>query len=56
MANRPAEVLYSGPAPGLTGVWQVNARVPEDSAVARQVPIFFQAGDLVSNGVTAWVQ
>ena len=26
--GQPAEVLFAGPAPGLTGVGQVNVRVP----------------------------
>lgn len=28
IAGYPAEVLYAGPAPGLLGVMQVNARLP----------------------------
>jgi uncharacterized protein (TIGR03437 family) len=32
VAQRPAEVLYAGAAPGLVaGVFQINARIPEDT-------------------------
>jgi uncharacterized protein (TIGR03437 family) len=30
IAARPAEVLYAGPAPGFTGVTQINVRIPAD--------------------------
>jgi subtilisin-like proprotein convertase family protein len=33
-----AEVLYSGLAPGLTGVWQINVRIPDEAPAGRQVP------------------
>jgi uncharacterized protein (TIGR03437 family) len=55
IANRPAEILYSGPAPGIDGLWQINARVPADTAIAKQVPLFISAEGLVSNGVTIYV-
>ncbi|MDZ4802842.1 MAG: hypothetical protein SGI92_32175 [Bryobacteraceae bacterium] len=29
---KPEDVLYSGLAPGLVGVWQINARIPADAA------------------------
>lgn len=32
-----AEVLYSGLAPGLTGVWQINVRIPDEAPAGRQV-------------------
>ena len=56
VANVPAQVLYSGPVAGVPGLWQINARLPNDGAVAGQVPVFVSASGLVSNGVTAWVQ
>jgi uncharacterized protein (TIGR03437 family) len=52
IANRPAEVLYSEPAPGVDGLWQINVRIPDDTAVTRQVPLVISAEGLVSNGVT----
>ncbi len=54
IANRPAEILYSGPAPGIPGLWQINARIPDDAAVAKQVPVFIAAHGFVSNGVTVF--
>ena len=54
IANRPAEVLYSGPAPGVDGLWQINARVPADTAITKQVPLFISAEGLASNGVTIY--
>jgi uncharacterized protein (TIGR03437 family) len=56
VAGVPAEVLYSGPVAGAPGLWQINVQVPNDGAVAGQVPVFVSALGLVSNGVTAWVQ
>ncbi len=56
VANIPAQVLYSGPAAGIPGLWQINVQLPNDGAVAGQVPVFVSASGLVSNGVTAWVQ
>jgi uncharacterized protein (TIGR03437 family) len=56
IANVPASVVYSGPAPSFPGLWQINAQVPSDSAVTGQVPVFVSALGLVSNGVTAWVR
>lgn len=56
VANIPAQVLYSGPVAGIPGLWQINAQLPLDGTVARQVPVFVSASGLVSNGVTAWVQ
>ncbi|MFB3779562.1 MAG: hypothetical protein ACE141_18225 [Bryobacteraceae bacterium] len=56
IAERPAAVLYSGPAPGYPGLWQINARVPDEADVAGQVPVCLKAHGLVSNGVTVFVQ
>ncbi len=49
-----AEVLFSGLTPGLTGVYQVNARVPTDSAAGIAVPVMLRMGDVgrPSNTVT----
>ena len=34
----PADVLFSGLAPGLRGVWQIDVRVP-DGAASGDVPV-----------------
>ncbi len=54
IANRPAEVLYSGRAPGVDGLWQINVRIPADGAITKQVPLFISAEGLVSNGVVIY--
>jgi uncharacterized protein (TIGR03437 family) len=56
IAERPAAILYSGPAPGFPGLWQINARVPNEAVVAGQAPVCLKAHGLVSNGVTVFVQ
>jgi uncharacterized protein (TIGR03437 family) len=56
VAERPAQVDYSGPAPGFVGLWQINARVPNEASVAGQVPVYLSAGSLVSNAVTVYIE
>ena len=56
IAQRPAEVQYSGPAPGLPGLWQINMKVPEDASVGGLAPVFLSSGKRVSNPVTVWVE
>ena len=56
IAGYPAEVLFSGPAPGVPGLWQINARVPDLPALGRQTPLFVKANGRLSNGVTVWVE
>ena len=56
LGELPAAVLYSGPAPGFPGLWQINAKVPDDPAISGQVPVFASALGMVSNGVTVFVQ
>ena len=55
IGGRDAEVLYSGLAPGLFGVYQVNARVPVDSPVGTGVEVRLRAAGAVSNTVTIGV-
>lgn len=52
IGGRDAEVLFSGLAPGLFGVYQVNARVPLDSPTGTAVEVRLRAGGAVSNTVT----
>jgi uncharacterized protein (TIGR03437 family) len=53
-----ATVLYSGLAPGLPGVYQVNAVVPQDAPTGDRVPLTIQVNEqgLPSNTVTIAVQ
>ena len=37
--NGPGELLFNGLAPGLLGVWQINARIPENTTPGSQVPL-----------------
>jgi uncharacterized protein (TIGR03437 family) len=55
IANRPAEVVFSGVAPGIPGLWQIHTRIPDDSDIAKQVPVFISAEGYVSNAVTVFV-
>ena len=50
----PADVLYSGPAPGLiAGVSQFNLRIPAGASSSLAAPIYIHAGNTVSqDGVT----
>ncbi len=47
-----AEVLYSGLAPELAGVYQVNARVPATAAAGPAVAVTLRIGGRASNTVT----
>ena len=55
IGGRDADVLFSGLAPGLFGVYQVNARVPVDSPTGTAVEVRLRAGGAVSNTVTMGV-
>jgi uncharacterized protein (TIGR03437 family) len=60
IASLPAEVLYAGPAPGLVGVTQINARVPLSTPVSGAVDrisvVISIAGADSRLGVTFWVR
>jgi minor extracellular serine protease Vpr len=53
-----ATVLYSGMAPGLPGVYQVNALVPQDSPTGDRVPVTIRVNEqgLRSPAVTIAIQ
>jgi uncharacterized protein (TIGR03437 family) len=42
-------ILYSGLAPSLVGVWQINVRIPQNTAPSGQVDIVVQQGSVNSN-------
>ena len=58
IAGLPAEVLYSGPAPGvIAGVSQVNLRVPIEMNSSPAAPISIQIGGVATqDGVTLSVR
>ena len=50
-----AEVLYSGPAPGFPGLYQVNVRAPAGSGIGPR-PLVMRAGGVSSNSVLIMMQ
>ncbi len=36
---QPSDIQYSGLAPGLVGVWQINVRVPQEVTAGNQIPV-----------------
>ncbi|MEZ5400298.1 MAG: hypothetical protein R2729_11565 [Bryobacteraceae bacterium] len=45
----PSDILYSGLAPGLVGVWQMNVRVPLTTAPSNAVLVVVVFNDIPSN-------
>jgi uncharacterized protein (TIGR03437 family) len=59
IAGRPVTALYAGPAPGLSGVTQINVRVPSDLSVigpADSTSIAVTAGSQTSRSVIFWAK
>jgi uncharacterized protein (TIGR03437 family) len=56
IGNVPASVSFSGLAPGLVGVYQVNAVVPNGAPSGGAVPLAITISDLVSNTVTVAIE
>jgi uncharacterized protein (TIGR03437 family) len=55
IAERPADVLSSGPVTEYPGLWQIIARVPAGAMVSGQAPVCVKAHGLASNGVTVFI-
>jgi len=51
-----ATLQFSGMAPGLVGVWQVNAFIPQNSFITGRVPVQIFIDGVDSNEVTVFVQ
>jgi len=51
-----APVTFAGLAPGLAGVYQVNAQVPAGVAANDAVPVVITQGNLQSNTATIAVR
>lgn len=56
IGGQEATVLFAGLTPGLTGLYQVNAVIPETSATGAQVPVVVTAGTLSSEVVAIGVR
>lgn len=52
----PAEVSFSGLAPGFAALWQVNAKVPTQTFITGRVPVVVYVDGVASNEVTIFVQ
>ncbi|MEO8657374.1 MAG: hypothetical protein ABI693_02845 [Bryobacteraceae bacterium] len=56
IAGVDAEILYAGPAPGLTGIFQINARIPGGFLPSGPLTVLATAGEATSQpGLTLWV-
>ncbi|HLY18324.1 MAG TPA: choice-of-anchor tandem repeat GloVer-containing protein [Bryobacteraceae bacterium] len=56
IGNVPAQVLFSGLAPGFVGLYQVNAQVPAGAPGGASIPVTVSMGGITSNTVTIVVQ
>jgi uncharacterized protein (TIGR03437 family) len=56
IGGMPAVVSYSGLAPGLVGLYQVNVQVPNNTPTGNAVNLSITVGSLTSNTVTVAVQ
>jgi uncharacterized protein (TIGR03437 family) len=56
IGGAPAQVSFSGLAPGFVGEYQVNALVPPNSAAGDAVPVVISIGGKTSNTVTMAVK
>jgi uncharacterized protein (TIGR03437 family) len=56
IANQPATVTYSGLAPGLVGVYQVNVQVPAAVGSGTARLVLNVGGNVSQNGVTIQVR
>jgi uncharacterized protein (TIGR03437 family) len=52
----PAEVQFTGLAPTLPAVWQINAKIPTQSFITGRVPVVIFMDGVDSNEVTIFVQ
>lgn len=52
----PATVSFSGLAPGFAALWQINAKVPEQTFITGRVPVVVFMDGVASNEVTIFVQ
>ena len=50
LGGRQLSVLFSGLAPGIAGVWQIDATIPADAQTGPEIPLMVEYG-LTSNVV-----
>jgi uncharacterized protein (TIGR03437 family) len=56
VGGEPAQVLFTGLAPGFAGLYQVNVVVPSGIAPGTSVPVVITAGGFPSPPVTVAIQ
>ena len=56
IGGEPAEVLFSGLAPGLVALYQVNVRVPAGSPAGDAAEVILTIGGVRSNTVTVAIE
>jgi len=56
IGGRPATVYFSGLAPGLVGLWQINLQVPPDAPSGKEVGVSITFGGQTANGVRLAVE
>jgi uncharacterized protein (TIGR03437 family) len=44
----PANIMFSGLAPGMIGVWRIDVKIPDLTAPANQVPVFIRMKSIAS--------
>lgn len=52
----PAEVQFSGLAPGFAALWQLNVKIPTQAFITGRVPVVVYVDGVNSNEVTVFVQ
>jgi uncharacterized protein (TIGR03437 family) len=57
IGGQSADVLYAGAAPGMAGIFSINARVPSGISPGSAVPVIVKIGSSISQtGVTLAVK
>jgi uncharacterized protein (TIGR03437 family) len=56
VAGIPAEVLYSGAAPGFVGLMQLNVRVPGGFVAPGAQPVALRVGETAAPELTIWLR
>jgi uncharacterized protein (TIGR03437 family) len=54
--SQPAQVLFSGLAPGFAGLYQVNVTVPSGITPGANAPVILTVGGISSSPVTVAIK